>query len=466
MRLSTMLTALAVCATPAAAQAPADTLRLTLDQAVARALDQGADMRLARAAVVEANGQVREAFSGALPQITGSITYTRQFASIFQGQASDTSTLGKLFENSPFGAANAWNFQIQATQLIWSGGKVGAGLAAAKSFRQVTTLQQSETAADVTLQVKQAYWNATLQDRLLTIAVQNLEQARQHLREVQLYRQAGTRAEYDLLRAQVDAANQEPAVVQAHNSYDVAMLDLKRLLNIPASQPMQLATTLESPEATIPVIATDSLGGPDRPSVAAADALVHEQEQLARVARADRWPTLSASTTLNEQTFPADVFPGGTDVFRRGWSGEIKLSFPIFLGFKTSGTIEQANARVMRAQAQRDQVQRQVEMEVTQAKGEVERARASLAARRKTVQQAQRAQYLSGVRYTNGMATQLDVTDARVAALQAEVNEVQATRDYYVALAQLERALGRPVPVVQQSIEQVANASNKKDAQP
>ena len=51
-------------------------------------------------------------------------------------------------------------------------------------------------------------------------------------------------------------------------------------------------------------------------------------------------------------------------------------------------------------------------------------------------------------------------------ALQAEVNEVQATRDYFVALAQFERALGRPVPVVQRPIEQVAAAPNMKEAQP
>jgi len=152
--------------------------------------------------------------------------------------------------------------------------------------------------------------------------------------------------------------------------------------------------------------------------------------------------------------------------FLRGWTGEAKLSFPIFLGFRTAGSIEQQRAALDKAAAQRDQLRRQVELEVTQAKGEVERARALLVARRETVRLGQRAQYLAGVRYTNGLATQLDVTDARVAAQQSEVNAVQATRDYLVALAELERALGRPVPVVQQSIEQVAGISNVKEAQP
>lgn len=448
-----------------AAQAPSDTLRLTLDAAVRRALDESFAMRLARASVLEANGQVREALSGALPQVTGSVTYTRQFASIYEGLGG-TDSLANLFKNTPFGAPNTWNVQIQATQLLWSGGKVGAGLAAAKSVRQIATLQQAETAADVVFQVKQAYWNGALQGRLLAIAAENLEQARQHLHEVQLYRQAGTRAEYDLLRAQVDAANQEPAVVAARNDYDLALLEVKRLLNIPADQPLELVTGLDSPGAMIPVLATDSLGGPDRPGLAAADLTVTQQEQLLTVARADRFPTLQLSTTYNEQAFPQTVFPGSGDQFRRGWNGELKLSFPIFLGFRTAGKVEQARAALLRAQAQRDQFRKQVELEVAQAKAQVARARALLVARRETVRQAQRAQYLAGVRYTNGMATQLEVSDARVAQQQAEVNEVQATRDYFVALAQLERTLGRPVPVVEQSIERVAQAPNIKEAQP
>src|SRR6266704_7034448 len=449
----------------ALAQQPADTLRLTLDGAVQRALERGVELRLARADVLEANGAVREALSAALPQVTGSLTYSRQFASINQGVAADTSSIAKLFQNTPFGAPNTWNLQIQASQLLWSGGKVGAALRAAQAYRQAASLQQDETAADVTFRVKQAYWNAALQSRLLAIAVENLAQARQHLREVQLYRQAGTRAEYDLLRAQVDAANQEPPVVQARNGYDVALLELKRLVNIPADQPLVLASALDSPGATIPVLAADSVGPPQRPGLAAADATVREYEQLLKVARADRWPTLSVTTTYNEQAFPTDVSPFGAR-FLRGWNGEVRLSFPIFLGFKTAGSIEQARAVLLRAEAQRDGLRRQVELEVAQARGEVERARALLAARRETVRQALRAQYLAGVRYTNGMATQLDVSDARVAAQQSEVNEVQATRDYLVALAQLERALGRPVPVVQQPIERLAQASHSGETQP
>jgi len=209
-------------------------------------------------------------------------------------------------------------------------------------------------------------------------------------------------------------------------------------------------------------IATDPAGAR---SLAAAEATVSVQQQLLRAARADRWPTLSLATTYTEQAFPSNVFPAA-DQFRRGWNGELKLSFPIFLGFKTAGTIERARAALLTAQARRDQAREQVELEVAQARAELERARALLVARRATVRQAKRAHYLAGVRYANGMATQLEVSDARVLTQQAEVNQVQATRDYLLALAQLERALGRPVPVVRRSVEQVATGPNSGETQP
>jgi outer membrane protein TolC len=451
---------------PAAAQTPNDTLPLTLDQAVQRALDRSFAMRLARADVLEAEGQVREAFSAALPQVTGSLTYTRQFASIFSGLGGSDTSFGSLFKNTPFGAPNAWNFQLQATQLLWSGGKVGSGLAAAKTVRNIATLGQAETAANVAFQVKQAYWNAALQSRLLEIATENLDQAQRQLRQVQLFWQAGTRAEYDLLRAQVDAANQEPGVVAARNDYDLSLLELRRLLDLPAEQSLDLTTPLGSPEATIPVVATDSLGGPDRPALAAADAAVRQQQELLKVAGADRWPTLSLATTYNEQAFPQSVLPAALDQFRRGWNGEVKLSFPIFTGFRTGARVKQARAAVQRAEAQRDQVNKQVELDVAQAKAEVTRAQALLVARRETVRQAVRALHIAGVRYTNGIATQLEVSDARVAAQQSQVNEVQAIRDYVVALARLERALGRTVPVVQQPMTPIAQSLNPEESRP
>lgn len=438
-----MLAALA--ATPLGAQAPVDTVRLTLDEAVQRALASGEEMRSARAQVREANGQVTEAWAAALPQVTGTVLYTRQFASIFEGFGSDT-TIAPIFENSPFGAANAWNLELRASQLLWSSGKVGAALKGARAYRQGATATADQTASDIAFRVKRAYLDAALADQLVTIARAGLDQAREHLTQVKRYQLAGTRAEYDLLRAQVDVANQEPVVVEAENGRAIALLELRRLVNVPADRPLELTTPLVPGDGTLPVAVLDSVGTPSRASLSAAEAAVSVREQAVKVARADRYPTLSAATTLSNQAFPADGSPFGAD-FKRSWNAEVRLSVPLFLGRRTVGAVERAQAVLEQTRATRDQTAEMVALEVQQAKAELERAQSLVAARRVTVRQAQRAQHLATVRYANGMSTQLEVTDARLLAQQAETNEVRATRDYLYALAQLEHAVGRPLPV-------------------
>ena len=57
--------------------------------------------------------------------------------------------------------------------------------------------------------------------------------------------------------------------------------------------------------------------------------------------------------------------------------------------------------------------------------------------------QAQRVYDLTVLRYEKGLATQLETSDARLALLQARTNLAEAISDYYVADAQMRKALGR-----------------------
>ena len=61
------------------------------------------------------------------------------------------------------------------------------------------------------------------------------------------------------------------------------------------------------------------------------------------------------------------------------------------------------------------------------------------------VEQAEESLRLIKSRYDVGAATQLDVLDGRVALLSARLNRQRSLHDYNVALARMERAVGRGV---------------------
>ncbi|HTY07023.1 MAG TPA: TolC family protein [Gemmatimonadales bacterium] len=472
MRAFALAALAGVIALPLGAQTQGrtDTLRLTLEDAVARALAQGQEMRIARAAVQDADGQVREAVADGLPKLTGTIVYTRQFASIYQnlGSGPDTGFAGaltNLFKNSPFGAANTWNAQLQATQLIFDGGKFLAGLNGARAYHHAASEQAAQTAADVSLNVKTAYLNAVYAAALVAVAEDNLTQARDQLHQVALFHAAGTRSDYDLLQARVDAANQEPDVIQARSGLDVALLTLKRLANVPADQPLALATPLSPTEGAVPVVADSGAGTADPPQLEAAEAGVSVQEAAVKVAQGDRWPTLTVGSTFSEEAFPQQFSPVGAN-YLRNWNAEIRVSIPIFQGFKTVGSIMRARAGLEQARAQRDQVRAQTSLDLVQARGDVDRTFSLLSARRQTVTEADRALHLATVRYGNGLSTRLEVSDARLARRQAEVNAVSATRDYLVALARLEHAVGRPLTLIQRSVNDSTPPTPAEGMQP
>jgi len=444
---------------PPPAPTPTDTLRLTLDDAVQRALTRSEEMRAARGLVRQTEGQVLEQLSRALPQVSGAVTYNRKLESIFQDAVADTGFFGQILKNSSFAAQHTWSADLTAQQLLWSGGKVGAALKTAKAANRSAHATERETASELTYQVRQAYYDAVYTRRLVKIAESALAQARAHLGQVRAGRREGSRSEYEALRAEVDAANQEPSVIAARNGLEIALLALKRLVNVPPAQPVELTTPLAAADGTVPVVTDPSTAVDGRPAVLAAGFEVEARRQALKVYRGQRWPDLYVSSTLSHQAFPMDLWPRRNE-FRRNWDASVRLELPIFTGLRTEGQVVQAQAQYEVARAGLDRLLEGAAIEAVQARDELGRTLSSLFARRETVRQARRAWELAGVRFTNGMSTQIEVSDARLQLQSAEVNEVQAMRDYLVAIAALERAVGHPLPVERKPLEEVTISPN------
>jgi len=457
-----LLVALLLPVALAAQDAP---LRLTLDDAVRRALESGEEMRLANTTLSQAQSQFITARADALPELRFGLTYQRTFYSPFQSSGPagpllppfnpDTTLplderiryleqeypnmlerqIGGLFASTPFGRANTWTGNLTLTQTIFHGPKLGAGISGARAYVRAARERVEETRQDIVYRTRQAYLAALYAERLVAIAEGGRALSEAQLRRVEVGQRVGEQADYDLLRAQVEVANQEPAVIAARNERDLA-----------PSQAVELDTAvLASADSTVEPDWQALLGqGPTRAAIAAAEANVEVQRQTVRYYRGDYWPEITGRLYLGQQSFPDAFMPGD---WRRDWNASFTISLPLFNGFRTRGQVSLARAQLQEAELQLAQARETVELDVERARAELARVRALLTARRQTVAWATRAQHLASVRFANGIATPLEVSDARLALQQAQVNEAQATRDYLLGLAALERALGRPVPM-------------------
>jgi outer membrane protein TolC len=129
----------------------------------------------------------------------------------------------------------------------------------------------------------------------------------------------------------------------------------------------------------------------------------------------------------------------------------VAVSLPIFDGMRARGNIALARAQARLAELDLVQERERVRIEVASARENLDRAKALYSARRQTVSEADEAFRLASLRFTRGLGTQLEVSDAQLALITAQMTEARAIYDLYLAAASLSRALGVSIPVIESS---------------
>ena len=448
---------------PALAQAkaaPSDTFRLSLEEAVATGLRVGDEIRLANAQADIAEAQFDAAFSSMLPQLRVSSTFGRTFENARSAAV-----------NPVFAQTNAYTVNANLSQTLFQGGRLYNNARSTARLASAARLDAEERRALFTVEIQRAYMNALLAERLTQLQETNLQLASSRLTQVQQFQTAGRAAQYDVLRARVERANIEPLAIQARNDRDIAQLELKRLLNIPLDRPLVLTTTID-PNAAQMLVASylDSTALPNRAALRSAELTAASRRNLVAAARADFLPSVTAFIQTGFGAFPPAGFGipttrGGFDAANcanpatapargcqnGGWFEDrtlgVSFSWPVFDGLRAKSAFEVARAANRIAELELRQERERVAVEVARARAELQRAKAVFDARRTNASEAQEAFRLASLRFTRGLSTQIEVSDAQLALFTAESGEARATYDLYLATAELARSLGRPIPM-------------------
>jgi outer membrane protein len=440
---------------------PADTLVLSLRDAVTRADAIGEEVRVARANLYATGAQATIARASGLPQLRVNATENRTVASA-RGQA-----VGAVF-NQPY----SYGATLNASQVLFQGGRVVNAVRASRAVRGASAQDLAETRSLISLQTQTAYVDALFTVRLVQIQQQSYDQAAAQLRQAEQFEKAGRFSRYDVLRARVALANIEPLVLQAREDAQVAALELKRLANIPPSRPLALSTPIDSVVIRDALASVDTSAGPEaRPALASATLNVRARELGVSVARAALFPTVTFNFNSGYGAYPVngDIFPPGRGTFsvvpcaagstadrvctaqNGGWFSDqsfgFTVSFPLFDGLLTKGNIDLAGAQARIARAQLEQTRENVFNDVERAKADLSRARGQYGAQQQNVAEATEAYQLASLRYSRGMATQLEVSDAQLALTTAQTNQARALYDVYIATVALAQTQGRPLPL-------------------
>lgn len=410
---------------------------ISIDDAVSMALQNNQDYLIAKSQMEKAEAEIQKATAGALPQLGFGTTYTRNLK---------IPIISFGGESIPYGTDNEVNVGLSLTQPIWLGGRVFTALKIAKVYREYTADMVREAGSQLTFGVRRAFLGAILAQDVVKVFQDALATAELNLEIVSKMSSRGVVSEYELLRAQVEAANLKPQLTQSQNRAITSLDFLKNIIGVKLSDSLELRyvfdTTMMGQQFSEDYL--QRLAGANRASLQQQEHLKEITNRAISIAKSGRSFNLILQSQYGwrNQANDEGFQPLKGDRWKPSWLAMLSFSIPIFDGFTTTAEIRKAKTDNHAAELTYEQLKKQVELDVRQGFYSYEESGERLQAQLKTIEQAEEGLKIARLRYQNGVGTQLEILSAESALTQAKTNYVQATHDAAEAVFGLLRVTG------------------------
>ena len=406
--------------------------RYTLQQCVDLALDQNPDILVAKKHLEEAAGAIIVARAGYLPALT---TYAN-----FERLEARYATLDGSVSNRSY----IWNVNVRLTETIYSGGAVRAGLDIARLQKNSRTLDYEGTVDQVIMDVRIAFYDILRNQSDVAVHEQAVSFLTEQVKNEQARLDVGTGQKLNVLRAGVNLALEQSALVDARNRLRNSSLRLSELLAIPYSiddgqAPFDIDGTLAYEKKTLDLGDCLERALLQRPELTARENDIKVQKKQLIVDRSAVLPQVALFAGYDVVSEPDRL--QSADHYE-GYLAGVSVNWQLFDGFAAKGRMNATRARAEGAEISYDAVHRSIEADVLLAYRDLQRAEENIGTQTANVQLATDSLKLATANFGLGLTSQLELLQSRLDLTRAQVAELSARYEYNAALARLERAMG------------------------
>jgi len=402
---------------------------VSLEEAVAVALDAQPQIQARLYDYAAARFRVDQAFAPLLPQLSATLSGQYSSSTVLTTSSGGTT----IAVQSSRSLEDTFLGQVSLSQLLFDFGKTVASVDAARKLAEIFRYDIELQRQLVTLAVKEAYTNTLFAQRLIRVQRQALERADLNLKSVRGFFEVGTRPKSDVVRAEVDVANARVDNIRADNAERVARVALNTSMGVPANTKFELVDNLVYVKVTDPDrdLVLEALN--QRPEYTQAKLRIEGAESILKRTFRDFFPDVVGTGSVGGVRSSLDT----------SWSAGVALNWSLFDGGNRLSRYREAKAALEASQSRLKATELDIAREVEQARSTVLETDERILAAQAAVASAQENFRLVQGRFDAGVGTILDLTDAQLALTQAQNAEAQALADFRIALARLERALGR-----------------------
>lgn len=401
--------------------------RMTLEEAVAEALEAAPEIIAAREEYLRTRALIGVARADALPQVTASGEW--QDLETFRS----TSVLG-LDESSLGGT-------LEIDQNLLTFGRISHSIAASKADAAAAEAALAEARIRVRYEVEAAFLNALLEEERLHAARDDLEVARRFLETTRARYRLGTGTRLDVMRAESRLAEAEADVARREGNLSAAWEALPVVMGRPPSMRIRPQGRLELTAAPVPAETAESLAIRNRPDLAVLRFNVESGEALVKFERAQLYPTVTGSIAWSRKKHDYKTaslfFTGEEESYRTIGIG---ISVPVFDGFRAEKKVASRKADVAALRARLDRAILDARRDVRKVYYDLYAASRMLTARSKSLLAAEEALRMAEVSFKAGTIPALDLLEAADSLREARVARAEAAYAYRLGLARLRAA--------------------------
>lgn len=414
---------------------------LSLRDAVALALGQSPQIQIAEARADQASARLTQARSTWLPQIQLSETWTEGNNPVY--------VFGSLLEQGRFGPEH-FDPTFLNDPPSFENYRMALSLRAPvfDQFRRISRISQAElgvrgagagltgTRQQMIFETLRLYDGVALAEQQKQVADESVKSAEADVAKIRDLAETGLVVQSDLLAAEVQLSDLVQRRIEAEGNVAIARAALSAALGLPASEPLQLTSAMETPPSDeLPLAELIAEAPQHRPDLVGSDVAARAARLETRIARGSYLPRLDAFATFGAS---GESISDNDDDKLYGAVVTIDILQP-----GRMGRVAEARAGEKAAEAEAERLRRNAEVEILSAHYRLTAARQSLDVAERNVARAEEAFRIVRDRYGEGLTTITEQLRAQTALLNARLNLLGARSAARVSYAGVLLASGR-----------------------
>ena len=409
------------------APATSPTIRLTLEDALARARKNSTQFQAAQTDAAIARQDRFQAGAALLPSVT------------YNNEALYTQLAGGNVKFIANNAAHEYVSQANVHESI--------DLVSVSNFRRASAASalakaRAEIASrGLVVTVVQSYYAVAAAQLKLEAAMKTADEGDRFLKLTQDLEKGGEVAHSDVIKAELQMQERRRQLLEAQLGLLNAQLDFAVLIFPDFNDNFELAEDLHA-SVPLPALAeVQQRAARDNPDLRAALAAVQQAGHDVTSARGWYLPSLSFDYWYGIDA-PQFAVNGPSGISNLGSSAAATVNIPIWNWGATQSRIKQAELRRTQAQRELSLAHRKLLAEIKSLYAEAETALNELSGLSRSADLSAESLRLTTLRYKGGEATVLEVVDAQTTFAQANTAYQDGAVRYRVALANLQTLTG------------------------